>query len=108
MINNKTPKAFGNDDTFIFQEENLKLEGLFTKIAKEEEKTLKKLRPSDLQKLDDAFDEEEDMPDSKDFEEFDMAEQSEHSSGSMKVRVQIVEQDQIFSQLRTQKQQILN
>lgn len=48
MINNKTPKAFGNDDTFIFQEENLKLEGLFTKLAKEEEKTLKKLRPSDL------------------------------------------------------------
>jgi len=31
------------------------------------------------------------MPDAKDFEEFDMAEQSEHSSGSLKVRVQIVE-----------------
>ena len=82
--NAKTPKA--TDDTFVFHDEERLCDS-----REEELKTQKKPRPSQGGKRASSFDEEEDLPDAKDFEEFDYAVGSERSSGSMKVRVQVVE-----------------
>lgn len=46
------------------------------------------------------FDEEEDMPDAKDFEEFDYAEKSKSSNSSLKIKVQIIDQDMIVRELK--------
>ncbi|CDW80008.1 UNKNOWN [Stylonychia lemnae] len=114
VINNKTPRAlpYLNQENLNFNfgsNSNVK-----TLVPKDDDKTLKKHQFD----KDSSFDEEEELPDAKDFEEFAISD-NEHndntnknavakSHNSMKVKVQLIEQNGLFKENKHQNNFLQN